>query len=479
MSSLANFLDEPGSRAFLKVWAGLTVSLIGSGLTSFALGVWIFQQTSSTTQYALVIFCATAPPLLLLPLVGPIIDRFHRKRLLIVCDIAGALGTCAVGLFAWMGTLSLLHACIIVIVISSASALQWPTYAATVTLLVPRDQLGRASGMTQLAQAVSQVAAPLIAGGLMAVIGLAGIAFIDLATFVVSTVMLLLAAIPRTPASTRPRRSYWRNVAFGWTYIFGRAGLAALLLMFATVNFFSEMASVLFTPFVLSFSTAAALGTIVAVGGVGLLLGGAVMAVWGGSKQPARGAVLFAALGGIAVTFTGFTTSILWLSVIAAAFFFCLPIMAGSSQVVWQRTVPVDIQGRVFAMRTAIAMAAVPLASLIAGPLADQVFEPGLAAGGRWASSVGSIFGVGPGRGIAVILVISGVLSVLTAAVALLYRPLRDLDTEAPPEGAPPESTGTPPGLPDAGAGDVAPDAPPTATHTTHTTHSTTLSNES
>ena len=443
---MASFLEHEGSRAFLKIWAGLTVSLIGSGLTSFALGVWIFQQTSSTTQYALVMFCATAPPLLLLPLVGPAIDRFHRKRLLILCDVAGALGTLAVAYFAWQETLSLLHACIIVIVISSASALQWPTYSATVTLLVARDQLGRASGMTQLAQAASQVAAPLIAGGLIAMIGLAGIATIDLITFAFSTVMLLLAHIPATPASNRPKRSYWRNVAFGWNYIFGRAGLAALLLMFATVNFFSEMASVLFTPFVLSFSTPAALGTIVAVGGVGLLVGGAVMAVWGGLRRPALGAILFAALGGVAVTFTGFTTSILWLSIIAAAFFFCLPIMAGSSQVVWQRTVPPDIQGRVFAMRTTIAMAAIPVASLIAGPLADHVFEPAMLPGGAWSGSLGSILGTGPGRGIAIILVLAGILSVITALAALLYRPLRHLDTEteeAPhdPDAAPAEPT--------------------------------------
>ena len=82
--------DTPGSRSFFLIWLGLTISLLGSGLTSFALGVWIFQETASTTQYALVMFCAALPPLVVLPLVGPMIDRFRRKRLLIGCDLIAA-----------------------------------------------------------------------------------------------------------------------------------------------------------------------------------------------------------------------------------------------------------------------------------------------------------------------------------------------------------------------------------------------------
>jgi hypothetical protein len=191
---------------------------------------------------------------------------------------------------------------------------------------------------------------------------------------------------------------------------------------------------VLFTPFVLSFSTPAALGTIVAVGGVGLLAGGAAMTVTGGPRRPARAAAVFAALSGVAVAGTGFTTSVPALAGIVALFFFFLPLTAGSSQVVWQRTVPREIQGRVFAARTTIALSIVPLASLAAGPLADVIFEPAMAEGGAWAGLLGPLVGVGPGRGIALILAASGAMILLLGSAAQFLGPLRRLD--APAEGS-------------------------------------------
>jgi len=439
---MRSVLAHRGVRAFLLVWIGQVVSLLGSGLTAFALGVWIFQQTRSTTQYALVTFCAAAPPLLVLPLAGPLIDRWNRKRLLIACDLAGAVSTSAVGLLVWAGALSVPLACLAVAVTSSATALQWPTYAATVTTLVPREQLGRASGMTHLAHATSQVLAPLLAGAIIALVGLAGIAAIDLATFLFSTAMLLAAAIPAGPASAE-RQSYWKEVPFGLRYIAGHAGLAALLLMFTAVNFFSEMAAVLFTPMVLGFATPAALGTILAVGGLGMIGGGAVMSIWGGFRRPALGAALFAGLSGLGVALVGLSTSLPLIAAAAAGYFFCLPLMMGSSQVVWQRAVPAGMQGRVFAMRGAIAMSAAPLASLAAGPLADGLFEPMMAAGAPAAAIIGPLMGEGPGRGIALIFVTAGGLSVLAALAAASYEPLRRLDetstvSPAPaPAGAP------------------------------------------
>jgi MFS family permease len=428
---MADLRRHAGIRTFLLVWLGQLASLVGSGLTAFSLGVWIYQRTESTTQYALVAFCAAVPPLLLLPLAGPLVDRWDRKRLLVACDLVGAAATATVGILAWSGTLSLAHACVIVAVTSGAAALQWPAYSATVTLLVPREQLGRASGMTQLAFAVSQVLAPLLAGALITLIGLIGVTALDFATFLFSTATLLAARIPSRIAAGGARRSYVRDIPFGWRYVFGSAGLAALLLMFAAVNFFSELATVLFTPLVLNVSTPAALGSILAVGGLGMIGGSALMSVWGGPQRPALGAVTFAALGGVAVIAAGLTVSVPLLAAAAFAFLFCVPLMAGSSQVLWQRIVPPELQGRVFSVRATVALSAVPLASLLAGPLVDGVCEPAMAPGGALAGTLGPILGTGRGRGIALILVVAGTLSVFAALAAGLFRPLRRLDNEA------------------------------------------------
>ena len=118
------------------------------------------------------------------------------------------------------------------------------------------------------------------------------------------------------------------------------------------------------------------------------------------------------------------------LASIAAAFFFSLSMVAGSSQVVWQRAVPPELQGRVFSVRATIAMSAIPLASLLAGPLADGVFEPAMAPGHALAQTLGPLIGVGKGRGIALIILVAGALSTLAALAAGMFGPLRRLDSE-------------------------------------------------
>ncbi|HEU5182480.1 MAG TPA: MFS transporter [Candidatus Polarisedimenticolia bacterium] len=418
----------PGVRAFLLIWTGQLVSMLGSGLTAFSLGVWIFQRTASTTQYSLVTFCAALPPLLILPLAGPLIDRWNRKRLLAGCDLIGAATSAGVAILVRLDALSLAGACAIVVITSAATVVQWPAYSATVTLLVPRDQLGRASGLTQLAMSVPQVLAPLLAGALITWIGLFGVALLDVATFLFSAATILAAAIPSAAPPGAERTSYRHDLPFGWRYIFAHAGLLALLLMFAVVNFFTELATVVFTPLVLSFSTPAALGTILAIGGMGMIGGSALMSLWGGPRRSALGVILFSCLGGLAVIAAGVTASVPLLAAAAFLFLFFMPVTAGSSQVIWQRVVPADLQGRVFAVRTTIAMSAMPLASLAAGPLADRLAEPAMAPGGRLAGWLGPLIGTGPGRGIALILIVAGSLSIVAALAALFYPPLRRLD---------------------------------------------------
>lgn len=403
-----------GTQAFLMIWAGQLVSLVGSGMTALAIGIQVFQQTGSAARFTLVTFCAAAPPLLTLPLAGPLIDRWDRRRLLILCDLTAASATCLVAWTARGGQLSLPLACLVVAVMSTATGLQWPTHAALVTTLVPREHLGRAGGLTQVANGTAQVLAPLLAGALLPMIGLAGIAVIDLATFGVSSLMLMAAPIPPGPAvaAGRQRRSYRADIPFGLKYILGRRDLAVLLLMFTAVNFFTEMAAVLFTPLVLTLSTPATLGRILALGSLGMIGGGVLMGVWGGPGRPATGAAGFAALGGAGVILVGLSGSVVWLAAAAALYFFCEPLMSGCNQIAWQRVVPPEAQGRVFATRAVLAASAMPLASLAAGPLAE-------------------------GTSIPLVFVTMGSLSIFTALLALAGEPLRRLDEAAGPRPAP------------------------------------------
>jgi hypothetical protein len=144
-----------------------------------------------------------------------------------------------------------------------------------------------------------------------------------------------------------------------------------------------------------------------------MIAGSVALSAWGGPRRSALGAAIFAAASGATVAAAGFAVAVPILAAIVFIFFFFQPLIIGSSQVLWQRSVPAGQQGRVFTARATIAMAAIPLASLVAGPLADRLFEPAMAAGGALAPSLGPLLGVGRGRGIALAIVVSGLFAVL------------------------------------------------------------------
>jgi MFS family permease len=318
---------------------------------------------------------------------------------------------------------------------STFSAFQWPAYSAATTLLVPKAQYGRASGMVQLGEAVAQIAAPVLAGFLMGFIGIHGVILVDVATFLFALVTLLLVRVPRpetTPEGTAGKGSLLHEAAFGWTYIRVRPGLLGLLLFFAATNFATGMVGVLFTPLVLSFSTVDVLGLLMSIGGLGILAGSLTMSAWGGPRRRILG-ILGANLLMGAVLFAAGVPPRAWvLGAAAFLYFFSTPVTNGCSQAIWLSKTAPDVQGRVFATRRMIAWASLPLAYVTAGPLADRVFEPLLAEGGQLAGSVGRVIGVGAGRGIGLMFIVLGGMILLTVVAAYLHPRVRNVETELP-----------------------------------------------
>jgi hypothetical protein len=135
---------------------------------------------------------------------------------------------------------------------------------------------------------------------------------------------------------------------------------------------------------------------------------------------------------GLALIGFGLTMSIPVAVVFAVLGFSVLPVANGSSQALWQAKVEPDVQGRVFAVRRVLAQAAGPVAMILAGPLADRVFEPLLQENGPLAGTVGEVVGVGPGRGIAFLFVLLGGLSIMFTLIAYMYPRLRNLEDEIP-----------------------------------------------
>jgi predicted MFS family arabinose efflux permease len=430
----ASQADAPPSfSVFVLVWVGQVVSLLGSGLTAFALGVWVFQMSGSTTQYAFITVCSRLPAILVAPIAGALIDRWDRRHAMIFGDVGAGLSILAVALLYIAGVLNIWHICIALILNSALSAFQWPAYAAATTMLVSKKNYGRAAGMIQTGDALGFIVSPILGGVLLLTIKLDGIFLVDVATFFFSILTLLIVRIP-SPAKISEAgvagKSIWREVAFGWRYITSRPGLMALLLFFATTNFLSGFILVLTTPLVLTFASASVLGTVMSVGGSGMLIGGLVMSAWGGPKRRIYTVFGFQLLSGFCFILGGLRPSAVLIMIAAFFFFFSLTFVNGSSQAIWQSKIPPDLQGRVFAVRRMVAWSALPLSYMIAGPLAEYVFEPFMAVGGRYAGTVGQVIGVGPGRGIGLLFIIMGILTILIVCGGYFYPRLRLLEDE-------------------------------------------------
>ena len=424
-----------GTRIFVVIWLGQLVSLVGSGLTSFALGLWVYERTGSVTQFALISLFAVLPGVILSPLAGALADRWDRRWVMILSDAGAGLSTLMIALLFFAGRVQVWHICLAVGISAIFGTFQYPAYAASITLLVSKRNLGRANGMVQFGQAASEILAPALAGVLVLTIQVQGVLLIDFITFIFAVTTLLLVRFPKpgtTAASQTARGSLLREAAYGWTYIAAQRGLLGLLIFFAVVNFLWGILGVSIMPMILGFASADVLGVIISVAGGGMLVGSLVMSAWGGPSRRINGVIFFESLSGLCFMLIGLRPSA-WLVAIGA---FCahltIAIVYGSNQAIWQSKVPPDVQGRVLAVQRMIATSTRPMAYLVAGPLADKLFEPLLAPAGTLAGSIGQIIGIGPGRGIGLLFLIMGVLKVAASLGSYLYSPIRRVEDELP-----------------------------------------------
>ena len=429
--------ERRGMTAFAVLLAGQVVSVLGSNLTGFALAVWIYQQTSSATLFALVTLVTTLPGMLLLPFAGALVDRWDRRRAMIVADCGAGAATLALALLIWRGHLALWHVYVLMSIISTFSALRWPAFTAATTMMVPKEHFGRASGMTQAGDAAAQILAPVLAGALVVSIGRQGVVLIDFVSYLFAVATQLAVRVPpppATPEGAAHRGSLWREARAGWSFIRERPGLLALLALFVATNAGTGLVQVLLSPMVLSFASPAVLGRVLTVAGCGMLAGSIAMSVWGGPRPRHRVAGLlgFLFLQGAILPLGALRASAVLIAAGAFLYMSTLPILNGTIQAIWQSKVAPDLQGRVFAVRRMIGLSTLPLAYCVAGPLADHVFEPLLAAGGPLAGSVGQVHGVGRGRGMALMLMAIGLFLMLVVATASRFPRLVRLESELP-----------------------------------------------
>ena len=328
-------------RRFLVVWLGQLVSTIGSGMTGFVLGVSVYAQTGSTTDFALIFLAGMLPRALLAPLAGMLADRWDRRRVMILSDLGAALSTLVALVLALSGQMVVWQIYLVTAATGAFGALRVPAYIASASTLVPKDQYGRIGGMLQLSDALGQVVAPVLAGTLIATVRLPSVLLIDLASFGIALLTLAITRFPRLEAPAQARQgSLVREALVGWDYLVARPGLLALLIVFAIGNFFVGNAQALLTPMILSFSSPATLGIVLSVGGAGMVVGGVTLSIWGGGKRRIATVLGAYALLGLSILAAGLAPSPI---VVGAALFFAylsLPFVIGATSFLQQKLMP-------------------------------------------------------------------------------------------------------------------------------------------
>jgi len=426
---------QRGTKTFLAIWAGQFASVFGSALSSFALGVWIYTSTHSVELFAGQMLAFAVPQVILSPLAGALADRWDRRIAMLVGDAGAGLTMLTIAVLFASGNLDPGHVILLTACMSAFNSLIWPAYSAATTLLVPKQHLGRASGMVQMAEGASQLAAPALAGVLYARTGLGNFVLLDAASYAISIVVLLIVRFPRPAVSAEgrgARASILSDMKFGWTYITARVGLLGLLLYFAASNLLFGFAQPLFGPMILDTWDEQVFGYLSSIIGLGMLAGTVVMSAWGGTRRRVYSLLGAGAIGGLFIMILGLRPSIPLIALGGFGIMFTMPIVTASSQAIWQTRVEPDIQGRVFSVRRMIAWSAGPAAMALAAPLAERIFKPLMAEGGALASTLGPVMGVGPARGIGLMIVLVGLLEVVLTIVAAAIPQIRSVEQEIP-----------------------------------------------
>ncbi|MFB7468794.1 MFS transporter [Streptomyces sp. NPDC056224] len=417
---------------FVLVWAGRLVTALGSSISGFALGLWIYQQTGSVTQFATSLLLGFAPGMLAAPVAGVLVDRYRRRTVLLCADAAAMLAAVAMATSQATGHLAVWQVYAVIIVESCCAAFQWPALAAAVTGMVRPEQRGRASAMTQTALAGAQLLGPMLAAVLLGAGGLRAVLVVDVVSFALGLLTLLLARFPESTgrpehtASPRERPGWRAELTEGRRLLTGQPGLKHLLRVVTVLNAAEATATALLLPLVLAATPEAEQNAAVAMvstaGGLGLAISSVAMSIWSTPRRPLPWVTAATLVSGVAVLLAGFFPRPALLAVAAFTFFLGLPVVTSCAQVLWQSAVAAEAQGRVFALRRMFTQGGTLLGYLLAGPLASQVFSPLVDPGGPFAATLGRLLGTARDRGSALLLCCTGLILAATALAGRRHK---------------------------------------------------------
>lgn len=424
-------------RRYLVIWMGQVVSLLGSNMTQFALTIWLWQLAEQATPIALLAFAAEVPLLAVTPFAGIWVDRWNRQRIMMLGDAVAAIASVAILVLLLTQQLALWQLYPILAIAAVFGYLQELAFSASQALMVPKQQYIRIGALGSIKTFGAGVLAPALAGLLYPLIGLSGILIVDLVSFCVAIATLSLVSIPQpkppAPSGSLAPQSFWHEVAVGFRYLWLRPSLLALQL-FAMAYVFFDTASAVVGPMILARSgnDTALLGSVSAAVGLGGLIGGIGLGLWGGPKNRIHGLLVGRGMVFGFEAFLGLAKlPSVWLGANFLAGLF-KPLANSCENAIWLSKVEPYQQGRVFSASSFLIGLISSLGLLIAGPLADRVFEPAMQPGGILAPWLGAVFGTSTGSGMALQFALCSLIVVAICFGSYGFAALRDIETRLP-----------------------------------------------
>jgi DHA3 family macrolide efflux protein-like MFS transporter len=421
-------------RTFTLIWFGQLVSTIGSYMTEFALILWAWEVTGSATALALMGFFSQLPRIPITLVAGLIVDRFNRKHLMMLGDVIAALSSFIIGVLYLTDSLHLWHLYGAAALNGGFRQIQSLAYQTSISTLVSPAQITRANSMNSAVHYGAAIFGPALTGVLYPLIGLLGIMGLDLVTFTVAIATLLTRSIPQPPPQAETElETRLSKLTFGFREVWKQPSLRSLLLIMTVFWFFHDLGGAVYDPMILARTDGSAkvLASTASAAGLGGVTGAVFLSVWGGPRRRIHGMLLGFLGAGLSKTVFGLGRSpLVWLP---AQFCSSLnfPLLGSSETAIWMTQITPEIQGRVFAANALMLQVVSAIATLMAGSLADRVFEPVMQADGSLSSLLSPIVGTGAGAGMALLYVMTSTGLLIIGCSGWALRSLRHVENIA------------------------------------------------
>ena len=410
--------DLKEMRSYLLLWFTQMISGLGSAMTAYALVIWSYTQAGSALRTALLMVCSYAPYVICSIFAGALSDRWDKKKTMLVCDALAALSTLMVLLLLKNDALRIWHLYIVNGVSGLMNTFQQPASEVATTALLKREYYQKVGGLRYLSNSLNSILTPIITTAIMGLWGIDVVIAIDLCSFVVAFVVLLLfIPIPKIePKDTK--ESILQSAAEGVRWLKANPGIFHLMLFLAGINLVASMFNATLPAVILSKASETALGTVNSVTGIAMLVGSMLASFLPAPKSRVK-AIWCCLMVSMCTEnfFLAFGRNVWVWSFGAVLGWIVIPWMNANLEAVNRLNIPMEIQGRVYAARNSFQFFTIPVGYFLGGALVDQIFEPIMAT--QTDGLLVWLFGSGKGSGAAFLF---AMLWLAGIAVCLIFR---------------------------------------------------------